>query len=48
MYGCNGWNRVWCFSVRIASNRTNAPTDAWLNRANPSIAAHIVAFTGSA
>ena len=52
MYGCNGWNRVWCFSVRIASNRTNTPirsmTDAWLNRANPSMAAQIAASTGSA
>jgi hypothetical protein len=52
MYGCNGWNRVWCFLVRIAFNRTNTliwlMTDAWLNRTNPSMAVQMAASTGSA
>ena len=52
MYGCNGWYRVWCISVRMASSRMNMPirsmTDLWLNRASPSIAFHIAASTGSA
>jgi hypothetical protein len=52
IYGCNGWNRVWCFLVRIASNCTNTPIwsmmDAWLNRTNLSMAVQIAASTGSA
>jgi hypothetical protein len=52
MYGCNGWNCVWCFLVRIASNRTNTLiwliTDAWLNCTNLFMAAQMAASTGSA
>jgi hypothetical protein len=50
MYGCSGWNRLWCFSVQIASSRTNmlthSITDAWLKHVNPTMAAHIAASTG--